>query len=98
MLFSIRCIDRADAPGLRAATRPVHLEYLKSLGNRIVLAGPVLGDDEATPIGSQLIVDGPDRAGAAELAAGDPYAKAGLFAEVIIEPFRLVFLNPPPSA
>ncbi len=95
MLFSIRCIDRADAPGLRAATRPVHIEYLTSLGKRIVLAGPLLAEDAATPIGSQLIVEAPDRAGAVELAAGDPYAKAGLFAETVIEPFRLVFINPP---
>lgn len=95
MLFSIRCIDRADAPGLRAATRPAHIDYLKSLGGRIVAAGPLLAEDEATPIGSLLVVEGPDRAGAVELAAGDPYAKAGLFAETVIQPFRLVFLNPP---
>jgi uncharacterized protein YciI len=95
MLFSIRCIDRTDAPGLRAQTRPAHIDYLTSLGGRIVAAGPMLAADEATPIGSLLIVEGPDRAGAAQLAAGDPYAKAGLFAETVIQPFRLVFLNPP---
>src|SRR5579859_2256913 len=95
MLFSIRCIDRTDARGLRAETRPVHIDYLKSLGSRIVAAGPLLADDESTPIGSLLIVEGPDRAGAADLAAQDPYAKAGLFAETTIQPFRLVFLNPP---
>ena len=95
MLFSIRCIDRADAPGLRAETRPAHIDYLKSLGGRIVAAGPLLADDEATPIGSLLIVEGPDRAGAEQLAVQDPYRLAGLFAETTIQPFRLVFLNPP---
>ena len=95
MLFSIRCIDRTDAPGLRAANRPTHIEYLKSLGSRIVAAGPILGEDEATPIGSLLIVEGPDRAGAEQLAAHDPYRLVGLFAETTIQPFRLVFLNPP---
>jgi uncharacterized protein len=95
MLFSIRCIDRTDAGSLRADTRPQHLEYLKSLGGRIVAAGPMLAEDEATPVGSLLIVEGPDRAGAEQLAAQDPYRLVGLFAETEIRPFRLVFLNPP---
>ena len=95
MLFSIRCIDRADAPGLRAATRPAHIEYLKSLGGRIVVAGPLLAEDEATPIGSLLVVEVLDQEGAEQLAARDPYAVAGLFAEVAIQPYRIVFLNPP---
>jgi uncharacterized protein len=95
MLFSIRCIDRTDVPGLRAQTRPQHVEYLTSLGARIVLAGPILGADEATPIGSLLIVEGPDRAGAEQMAAKDPYTLAGLFAETEITPFRLVILHPP---
>jgi uncharacterized protein YciI len=95
MLFSIRCIDRTDAVGVRAATRPAHIEYLTSLGGRIVAAGPMLAEDEATPVGSLLIVEGPDRAGAEQLAAQDPYTKAGLFAETTIQAFRLVFLNPP---
>jgi len=95
MLFSIRCIDRTDMPGLRAQTRPKHLEYLKSLGSRIVAAGPILAEDEATPIGSLLIVEGPDRASATQLAAQDPYTEVGLFAETTIQPFRLVFINPP---
>jgi len=95
MLFCIRCIDRSDAPGLRQQVRPQHLDYLKSLGTGLVLAGPLLAADGATPTGSLLVVEAPDQVGAEQLAAADPYAIAGLFAEVAIQPYRIVFLNPP---
>jgi uncharacterized protein YciI len=95
MHFCIRCIDKTDAAGLRQQVRPTHLDYLKALGGQIILAGPLLGADEATPIGSTLIVEAVDRAAAEHLASNDPYALAGLFAEVTVTPFRLVFLNPP---
>ena len=95
MHFCIRCIDKTDAGGLRQQVRPQHLDYLKALGARIILAGPLLGADETTPIGSVLIVEAVDRATAEQLAAKDPYAVAGLFAEASVTPFRLVFLNPP---
>jgi hypothetical protein len=95
MLFCIRCTDRTDAPGLRQQVRPKHLEYLTALGPRIVFAGPLLADDATTSIGSLVVIEAPDRPGAEAIAAGDPYAEAGLFAEVVIQPFRIVFNNPP---
>ncbi|GGF31022.1 hypothetical protein GCM10011611_41440 [Aliidongia dinghuensis] len=95
MIFAITCIDRPDASGVRAATRPAHLEYLKSLGKTLVVAGPFLADDGATPTGSLLLVEAADKATAQAIAAGDPYAAAGLFASVTVQPYRLVFLNPP---
>ena len=95
MIFAITCLDRADATGVRAATRPVHLEYLTSLGKVLVLAGPFLADDGATAIGSLLLVEAADKAAAEAIAAQDPYAKAGLFASVTVQPYRIVILNPP---
>ena len=95
MHFCIRCIDKTGLPGLRQQVRPQHLDYLTALGGRIVLGGPLLGPDNATPIGSMLVIEAADRAAAEQLAANDPYALAGLFAEVTVTPFRLVFLNPP---
>ena len=95
MIFAITCTDRADATGVRAATRPAHVEYLTSLGKTLVLGGPFLADDGATPNGSLLLVEATDKAAAEAIAASDPYAKAGLFASVTVQPFRVVFLNPP---
>ena len=95
MLFCIRGTYRTDAPGLRERTRQQHLDYLKSLGGRIVLAGPVFAEDGVTAIGSHLIIEAPDLDGAKALVAQDPYSTSGLFAETSVLPFKLVFSNPP---
>jgi uncharacterized protein YciI len=90
MLFAISCQDKPGALDLRLATRPTHLEYLDGQAEVIVQGGPVL-DAEGKPCGSLLLVDVADEAAAKALAAGDPYAKAGLFESVTIKPFRSVF-------
>jgi uncharacterized protein YciI len=95
MIFAITCLDRTDATGVRAATRPAHVDYLKSLGKTLVLAGPFLADDGTTAIGSFLLVEAADKPAAEAIAAQDPYAGAGLFASVTVQPYRLVILNPP---
>jgi hypothetical protein len=48
-------------------------------------------DADGNPNGSLLVVDVADRAAAEALAAGDPYAEAGLFDSVTIRAFRQVF-------
>ena len=91
MLFSFYCRDRANHEQVRAANRPEHLAYLEKAGSQLVFAGPLLTDDGAKPLGSLLVVDCADRRAAEAFAAGDPYAKAGLFAEVSIAAVRQVF-------
>jgi uncharacterized protein YciI len=95
MLFSIVCQDKPDSVDLRMATRPTHLEYLKSLADKILVGGPVLGGGATgeEPTGSHLIVEMPDIEAARAFAANDPYALAGLFAHVEIKPWRKVFFN-----
>ncbi|WP_372622888.1 YciI family protein [Falsiroseomonas sp.] len=90
MLFAITCTDKPGALELRMATRPAHLEHLKAHEAALVLVGPLL-DPAGQPCGSLLVVEAADRAAAEALAAGDPYAKAGLFESVVVRPFRTVF-------
>lgn len=90
MLFAISCTDKPASLALRMETRPAHIEYLKQHAASFVLVGPVL-DPEGKPCGSLLVVDVADRAAAEAFAAGDPYAKAGLFETAVIRPFRTVF-------
>jgi uncharacterized protein YciI len=90
MLFAITNIDKADSFALRAATRETHLGYLDGIVAQLVLAGPLL-NAEGQPIGSLLVVEAENKDAAAAFAAGDPYAKAGLFASVTITPYRLVY-------
>lgn len=75
---------------LRAATRSKHLAYLEAAIDKIVVAGPLL-DDEDRAIGSMLLMNFPDRKAAVTFAAEDPYAQAGLFASVAVTPWRQVF-------
>jgi uncharacterized protein YciI len=90
MLFAIACTDKPGSLELRLATRPAHLDYLRAHESIIMLGGPVL-DAAGNPCGSLLVVEAADRAAAEAFAAGDPYAKVGLFESVAIRPFRTVF-------
>jgi uncharacterized protein YciI len=90
MPFAIYCLDKTGHAKVRAENRPAHLAYLDENLAHVVIAGPLLGDDAGTPVGSLLIMDFPDRAAADRFAAGDPYAKAGLFASVRVTPWRKV--------
>ena len=93
MLFAIICIDKLGHEAVRLESRPDHVAFLKEEGEQVVLAGPFLSDDGATMIGSLLIYDAETLEEAKEFAAGDPYAKAGLFESVTIRPWRKVFDN-----
>ena len=90
MLFAIICTDRPASLDTRLATRPAHLAYLQTYADKLIQGGPLL-DTEGRPCGSLLIIEVKDRAEAEGFAAGDPYAKAGLFESTVIRPFRAVF-------
>ena len=89
MLFALICTDRPGGLDLRLATRPAHLAYLSTYADRVLHGGPTL-DADGRPCGSVLIIEAEDRASAEGFAAGDPYAKAGLFESTVIRGFRTV--------
>ncbi|NQV55757.1 MAG: YciI family protein [Rhodospirillales bacterium] len=85
MEFVIHAIDKLDSEQTRLDHRDDHVAYIKdSRDASVILAGPLLSDDGAHSIGSILIIDAADRNGAEAFAAGDPYAKAGLFERTAI--------------
>jgi uncharacterized protein len=88
MLFAIFCIDKPNSSALRQSTRPAHLDYLKGFADKIALGGPLLTDDGQASLGSLIVIDQPDKKAAEAFSAGDPFRKAGLFAEVEIRAFR----------
>lgn len=95
MLWMILCRDRPDSGALRQQTRPAHLAHLAPLAEagRVRFAGPLLDDPggpDAAARGSLIVADFADRAAAESWAAADPYALAGLFAEIQITPLRQV--------
>lgn len=79
MAIALIARDKPDSLQVRLDNRPAHLDYLGQT-DAVMHAGPLL-DDAEKPCGSLVILD-MDLAQAETWAAGDPYAKAGLFASV----------------
>lgn len=90
MQFAILCFDKPGHGHVRQENRSAHLAYLDEHKASLVLAGPMLTDDGEGMAGSLLIMEFADKAAAEAFAAGDPYARAGLFESVTIRPFRKV--------
>ncbi|MEC8492804.1 MAG: YciI family protein [Pseudomonadota bacterium] len=88
MLFSIICRDKENGFELRKQTRPAHLTFLTE--HSVQFAGPILSDDESTPIGSIIVIECSDLAEARAIADADPYHQAGLFRHVDVHPFKQV--------
>ena len=88
MLFSIICRDKENGFELRKQTRPAHLTFLTE--HSVQFAGPILSDDESTPIGSIIVIECSDLAEARAIADADPYYQAGLFRYVDVHPFKQV--------
>ncbi|WP_022729429.1 YciI family protein [Fodinicurvata sediminis] len=91
MFFALICHDKANGLALRKEKRPAHLAYLQGHADQLVYAGPLMGEDGQTPAGSLIVLDVPDRNAAESFAAGDPYARAGLFENVDIRATKRVF-------
>lgn len=95
MIFTFICKDRPGHLQVRLSNRPAHVDYLDGLNaaGKLKFAGPFLGED-GKPLGSLVAVEAQDRAEAEAIAAGDPFAKAGLFESTEILPWNWVFNAP----
>jgi hypothetical protein len=80
MLIALIAHDKPGALQTRLDNRDAHVAYLTSTGV-VSQAGPLLDDNDAM-CGSLVILNVADIAAAKAWAANDPYAKAGLFADV----------------
>ena len=93
MHFIVTCNDKDGALDIRKANRDDHITFLKSNAATIQVAGPLLSDD-GDMIGSCLICEADDKATLEAILANDPYAKAGLFQSVSIQPWKWVIGAP----
>ena len=89
MLYIIHCFDKPGHLQVRQDNRPAHVDYLKSFGDLLQAAGPTL-DGADNMNGSLVILELENITKAEEFAANDPYAKAGLFDKVSIQPWKKV--------
>ncbi|HCL75475.1 YciI family protein [Stutzerimonas nitrititolerans] len=97
MLYAIIATDAPDSLENRMATRPAHLARLEQLKNerRLVLAGPHPAIDSNDPgtagfTGSLVVAEFESLQAAEQWAAVDPYKDAGVYADVVVKPFKKV--------
>ncbi len=88
MRFALMTKDKPGALQTRMDNREAHLAYINETGV-VEMAGPVL-DDEGQMCGSLIVLEVEDLAAAESWAANDPYAKAGLFADVTLRAWKKV--------
>lgn len=88
--YIVTCLDKKNCLKKRMTNRELHLEYLKGLKNKLILAGPILNKTNK-PKGSVLILMFQNRTKLNNFLKNDPYSKVGLFESVKIEIFKRVF-------
>lgn len=92
MLYAMIAKDKPDMGDKRAATRPVHLEHLHALGDKLVLAGALL-DSQDKPEGSLMVVEAESLEAAIAMFMADPFIEEGIFGTTEIKPWRIAINN-----
>jgi len=97
MLYAILAEDVEGSLERRLSVRPAHLERLQELKDQghLVLAGPHPAIDSNDPgpagfSGSLIVAEFPSLEEAQVWADADPYVAAGVYARVVVKPFRKV--------
>lgn len=97
MLYAIISEDITDSLSRRKQARPAHLARLNELQQqgRLVLAGPHPAIDSDDPgdsgfTGSLVVAEFASLIEAQAWADADPYIDAGVYAKVVVKPFKKV--------
>jgi len=97
MWYAIISEDHPNSLENRKASRPDHLQRLQDLQSegRLLIAGPhpiIDSEDpgEAGFSGSLVVAEFSSIANAQAWADEDPYIKAGVYAKVVVKPFKKV--------
>lgn len=97
MYYAIISEDIPNSLPLRKEARPAHLERLEALkaDGRLLVAGPHPAIDSPDPgesgfTGSLVIAEFNSLEDAQAWADADPYVAAGVYANVIVKPYKVV--------
>ncbi|PHS01070.1 MAG: hypothetical protein COA68_03890 [Oceanobacter sp.] len=97
MWYAIISEDIQNSLPLRKEARPAHLERLEQLKNegRLLIAGPHPALDNEDPgeagfTGSLVVAEFTSLEDAQAWADADPYVDAGVYAKVLVKPFKKV--------
>ena len=85
--FIVHCLDAPDALPRRLENYEAHKAYLAAAPVRILVSGPLMSDDGETMIGSLFLIEADARAMVEAFNAGDPFRRAGVWADIRIHRF-----------
>jgi len=91
--YAIITHDKPGGAEIRKEHGAAHRRYLDDNKSKLIAAGAMLQDDATRPHGSIFIIDTDDRADAEAFLKGDPFSKAGLFADAEITFWRKAFFD-----
>lgn len=98
MLYAIIAEDIPNSLEKRLSVRPAHLARLQTLQDQgcMILAGPHPAIDADNPgdagfTGSLIVAEFASLDEAKAWADADPYIAAGVYARVVVKPFKQVF-------
>lgn len=89
MPYLIIAKDHPGKEAERESIREAHRRHLASAGKKLLASGALLSEDGKAIIGGASLLDSEDEEEARRFEADDPYAKAGIRAEVNIIRWRL---------
>ena len=97
MYYVIFSQDVENSLALRTQARPAHVDRLQALNvqGRLLVAGPLPAIDSEDPgeagfTGSTVIAEFSSLVEAQAWADADPYVTAGVYAKVVVKPFKKV--------
>ncbi|KZX77776.1 hypothetical protein A3715_11185 [Oleiphilus sp. HI0009] len=97
MYYAIISTDVENSLEKRKSARPAHIERLEQLKNegRLLIAGPHPALDSEDPgpagfTGSLVVAEFASLSEAQSWADDDPYIAAGVYANVVVKPFKKV--------
>lgn len=88
MPYICLCQDHPESAETRKASTADHLEYIETILDRILVAGPLVDDGSGSYNASCFVYDTDDLNEATGLLHNDPYFKAGLYDRVEFHRFR----------
>ena len=97
MYYMICATDVENSLEKRLAARPDHLARLNALEeqDRLLIAGPFPAIDDENPgeagfTGSLVVAQFDNLEAAKQWASQDPYVAAGVYADVVVKPYKKV--------
>ena len=87
-VYAFYCRDGEDAPKIRPTVREEHFAHIFAHVGAYRLGGPLKKDGE--PIGSLIMIEADDEAGARAIFEQDPYYIAGVWQSINLTEFEFL--------